>query len=99
MIRAQIDGTEYTVHFRHQQLREPVPWGERLIRGRTSASVENQGEEVGFGMARCSAGDIFCRETGRKLAMARALKDLDKPVRTAIWQAYFQRTNGKGGSA
>ena len=45
------------------------------------------------GLAACSAHDTFNKETGRKLALARALKQLtlSKKVREAIWQRYFNR--------
>ena len=42
------------------------------------------------GDARCQAHDHFCKETGRKLSLARALKNanLPKEERTTIWEIY-----------
>lgn len=42
-------------------------------------------------IAHCSKHDNFCRETGRQIALARALKDFGKPERGAILAAYFNR--------
>uniref|UniRef100_A0A6M3IK71 Uncharacterized protein n=1 Tax=viral metagenome TaxID=1070528 RepID=A0A6M3IK71_9ZZZZ len=98
MIRAEADGIEYGVKFGHlqlgpeQQIYSPIPSGKQ-VRARTFVAVVRQDTmcDVGHGIANCSVGDAFCKETGRKLALTRALRDLPKPVRKAIWEAYFQR--------
>ena len=41
------------------------------------------------GEARCSFTDIFCKATGRKLALARALKTMARDMRREIWLAYW----------
>lgn len=38
-----------------------------------------------------SAGDQFNKEVGRRVSLKRALSQLDKPMRTAAWKAYFDR--------
>ncbi len=43
------------------------------------------------GGSRCHVGDNFCREIGRKLALARAVKGEPKDFRRAAWQAYLGR--------
>lgn len=43
------------------------------------------------GEAFCHPTDQFRRSTGRKVALARALKSLDRATRTQIWNAYFQK--------
>jgi hypothetical protein len=51
---------------------------------------------VCFGEANCVPTDNFCRATGRKLALTRALKqaDFDYDARKAIWAAYWGISNG-----
>ena len=49
---------------------------------------------LNYGMAKCGLKDNFCKETGRKIALTRALRCFDdKEFRTAIWNAYFHRDN------
>lgn len=40
------------------------------------------------GVAACNPKDNFCKNTGRKIALARAVKDYPKDVRTAVWDYY-----------
>ena len=44
------------------------------------------------GTAKCSHGDHFCRDTGRKVSMTKALSKtngvLTKKQRTNVWKAY-----------
>ena len=42
------------------------------------------------GYAICAIGDHFCKETGRKLSLARALKNASFPKeeRRVIWEIY-----------
>ena len=37
----------------------------------------------------CAAGDQYCKDKGRKVALTRLLKPLKKPLRSQVWQAYF----------
>lgn len=52
---------------------------------------------IGSGVSSCAPGDNFCKETGRKIALTRALDDciagVDKSFRRAAWKAYFNRKN------
>lgn len=45
------------------------------------------------GAALCSSLDVWNRDKGRKIALARAMRlsDLDKTVRTAVWIRYHHR--------
>lgn len=38
-----------------------------------------------------SATDQHCKETARKISLARAIKPLTKTSRTEIWKQYFER--------
>lgn len=39
----------------------------------------------------CHPDDSFNKETGRKIALTRAIKSLPKDERRKIWEAYFKR--------
>lgn len=52
---------------------------------------ENLKQAMGNNIAKCSKRDNFCKETGRKVSLARAIEAFDKPVRTEIWKAYLNR--------
>ena len=46
-----------------------------------------------LGEACCVKGDAFRKDAGRKVSLARALREskLSKPIRTAIWEKYRNR--------
>jgi len=45
-----------------------------------------------YGAAVCSQEDNFDRATGRKIALARALKNIEpKSLRKDFWEAYFRK--------
>ena len=55
---------------------------------------ESEWTNLNYGIAKCGLKDNFNKETGRKIALARALRYFeDKEIRTAIWDAYFHRDN------
>ena len=43
------------------------------------------------GYAVCSKDDNFCRATGRKIALTRALQNYPREFRREVWQAYHKR--------
>lgn len=45
------------------------------------------------GLAVCSKRDNFNKETGRKLALTRAIERLSREERAAIWSTYLDRQN------
>lgn len=45
------------------------------------------------GTAKRAENDKFCKETGRKISLARAIASLPKPTRAEIWLAYFRRAH------
>lgn len=47
-------------------------------------STEFQGRSI------CHPADNFCKSTGRKLALANAMKNFDRNLRTAIWKEYHR---------
>ena len=87
-MRLTYDGVEIEVrwkHYRNGGRDEPgdgVEWTAcRVIYPRRD----------GFGTAWCHPSDVFCKDTGRKVSLAAALQGEPKPLRTAIWAAYFAR--------
>lgn len=50
-----------------------------------------EGEATLLGEAICHPKDNFCKEVGRKLALARAIKGLPRASRMLVWDAYFKR--------
>lgn len=57
--------------------------------GRTICTVVSKGKAY-HGTATCSKEDNFCRNTGRKISMTKALDRtaLTKKQRTNVWNAY-----------
>jgi hypothetical protein len=79
------DGKNYRIGFQHD-------WDEAT----TFAFIKEDGDPrdaVIEGTSFCSAEDKFCYETGRKVALARALEDYapDREFRKAAWAAYRSR--------
>jgi len=52
---------------------------------------EDELKVISTGTAQCSKLDNFAKETGRKIALARAIKNFSKEERTEIWDKYFSR--------
>lgn len=73
----------------------PIRLDARKVEARTTICtlVNKSNEIVAEGEAFCHVNDQFNKETGRKLALARALKEseLSQESRALIWQAYFSR--------
>ena len=58
----------------------------------TTAWIRFDDGEVWMGNAWCSLQDQFCKERGRKLALARALQNSpDREWRKIVWEQYFLR--------
>jgi len=57
----------------------------------TRCEVKIRGMERIYGaIAYCHPKDQFNRSTGRKVCLAKAIRQLHKEIRTAIWEQYFQ---------
>lgn len=96
------------LHFRHRRV-------ETIVRGIKSMVIVTRAaiyaippdDETGppklicYGVAKCSPLDNFSRETGRKIALTRALLEgmhefaTSKDKREIIWKAYFDRVPKK----
>ncbi len=84
------DGIEYRIVFSHEQ----CPDGPRIKSVTTCRIVVKVNGTIQLwssGYAYCSVKDVFSKETGRKVALTRALKEFDKEFRTRAWKAYLGR--------
>jgi hypothetical protein len=90
MFDVNVDKTKYHVSFFHE---DKVT--ECFITVPELEDTEN--EFVSFGYAMCKAPDIYCKNTGRKLALKHALEagKFSRELRKVIWERYFEKRNGK----
>lgn len=80
------NGEEYKISFYYE--------GAEYFSRRTYATITNKaGAVLGSGYVGTYHTDTFNHRTGRKMALARALKvsGLTKPVRTEIWKKLFEQ--------
>src|SRR5436190_23211783 len=69
---------------------------EKKVRSTQCQLYEVAGKDaqlISVGLTVCSQKDNFCKQTGRKIALTRALLDseLGKSDRTLVWEAYINR--------
>lgn len=87
------DGKEFKVVFRHGNM-----LGRRFTRCVITQKLqfpdgEHDGGLAGEGIAYCNPKDQFSKELGRKVSLAKALKETGfaKPIRKEFWGAYLGR--------
>jgi len=83
-----IKGKDFEIHFSHDVV-DPS-----AILYKFSHITECEviiGDEVVYGTSYCMRTDQFQKSVGRKLALTRALENLDKETRAKIWTAYFEK--------
>ena len=90
MIKTEIDKKEVEIKFRYK-----VHNGISLRTGFTICKLYLNGKYMGFGWASCSDKDQFNKNTGRKVALSRALRSFDREFRKKVWRAYFNARHGK----
>lgn len=101
-MKFQLGGVGYTIVFGYPELEPGYTCGPldcRLwippVRGVNCRLIQDGPDEVllSSGTARCNRADNFRKETGRKLALTRAIAHakLSKPDRAVIWTAYLSR--------
>lgn len=62
------------------------------MRAVTVCELDLDGEAKLIGEAYCSIKDVFCKEKGRKVALAKVLQNIpDRGVRRQVWNEYFNR--------
>lgn len=90
-MRFEYNDSTYSIKFKHSKAASN---GSRS----TQCDLFKDAEQIGQGYANCVPTDQFCKETGRKISLTRALYALDdKQCRKTAWDAYRSRkTQGKG---
>jgi hypothetical protein len=63
---------------------------ETISRPMSIATLLVNGNIKYFAQSICHPDDNFSKRRGRKIALKRAIKYLDKSTRTAIWKAYLK---------
>lgn len=95
------NGTTYRIHFIHTNPATD-PWREYNEDSRTygtSAQLlkvlpDGTWESVGWGFSYLHPNDMYCKETGRRIALANLAFTVypdDKASRSALWNAYWNR--------
>jgi hypothetical protein len=84
------DGQDWVLHFKHDSETER----KTICKAHTGDCSRSEGEPcqslpVFTGEAHCADSDQFCRATGRKVSLKRAISHLPRETRRAIWQAYL----------
>ena len=101
-MKINIDGRNYSFKFYHKndgdtqgkQPTQPVTKLSRKVlctpveRATTCIIFNEAGEEVTSGTANVHPKDNFCKEKGRKISLARAIKTWDKAYREQVWNEY-----------
>lgn len=101
-MKINIDGRDYSFKFYHKndgdtQGKQPTPPITKLSTKVPIALVERAticiifneaGEEVSSGTSNVHPKDNFCKEKGRKISLARAIKTWDKEYRSQVWDEY-----------
>ena len=89
-------GEEYRITFKHDRL--PLPTAPDIMVRGTRCLIGPEGAIRYVGCSYCHPSDNFCRETGRKIALKKALlwydNELWRGFRTAAWKAYLGRSRG-----
>ena len=91
MLAVNLYDDKYLVRFKYTR-------GDPLYHERTTCTIRKVADDpdlselVGFGHTKLHPNDNFCKNTGRKISFARALKDadMDKEERKLFWQEYFK---------
>ena len=80
-MKFEYEGSEFRIRFHYEYKTTRV----EIVNYLAKSIVVN-------GDSYCAPSDRFCKETGRKIALKRALHQyLPKSFRTAVWKAYHGR--------
>lgn len=93
MFRLKVDGCELQYSFQHDRDVNFVIKPNKVITDVTSCKMLINGDTLITGTAACLQGDHFNKEKGRKIALARALKEagVARDTRVLVWEGYFDR--------
>lgn len=99
-MKINIDGRDYSFKFYHENpptyRMETNANGEEYAvkiiptpeRATTCRVFNEEGEQVTYGVANVHPHDNFCKETGRQIALKRAVETWEKEYRTQVWEEY-----------
>jgi len=96
----QIDNkeTEIRLNFQHKQFNHNKKKMDKNTSAHPSLNgitecclLKEDNSIVTVGNASCAINDCFCKETGRKIALTRAVSTLPKSERKKVWEAYLNR--------
>ena len=86
------DGVDTEIRFIYDRFARPAWLGfPSPIRGVTECELTRAGVLVAVGHAHCTVADQWRYETGRRLALRKAIYCLPRDVRKDIWSVYFLR--------
>ncbi len=100
--RVTVEGQEFRVLFAHRRAATNV--NKAQFKVITSCAITDGKTILAQGATKCSVNDNFCRATGRKVALSRALAEMpgrpydplhetkptwDEAQRRAVWNAYW----------
>jgi len=104
-MKVSFNGVEYSIRWRYNKI--PVMYGEnigKMILDATTCRVSRIDPKISSGPNRylelvqasiCQKfGDISNRNFARKLSLSRAIKNLDKDMRTAFMKAFLAECRG-----
>lgn len=104
MIKLSLNGEELALTFRHNRYDEPNFYGPNhlpisavtyaWIYGLDSEGKMDRGDARAQGIALCSVQDNFCKESGRRVALAKAVSRWPRDVRKLIFAEYDGRRRG-----
>ena len=78
--------------FSHNEKMDKSPLEYHPFNGITECYLTKENNVIlSVGHSHCTINDTFCKETGRKIALTRAVCILPKEERKKIWMAYLNR--------
>ena len=82
--------TDYRLNFSHYEDENGRATACTIERVEAGGRFKDDGSQIGtVGKAQCAPEDNFCKATGRKISLTRALSTVDKAERSDIWDAYL----------
>jgi beta-mannanase len=93
MFHITLKEKDYYVDFQHENHTQDAPGLFETPESSTTCTISIGEEVVNRGKATLCRKDQYCRATGRKVAMTRALKSFPKQVRKEFWATYFKASN------
>lgn len=90
-MKVNVNGQNYVIKWKHNN----VDNESFNFNGITSCYIKVNGQVISSSEAFCSKKDNYDKSKGRKISLARALKnvDIDKNDRKTVWKNYFDEVN------